>query len=190
MAVSPEALGHAPTQEVPTPVAIPGATLVPGEPVSLETRDNVGPPDFAALAEKERVKKGFATYRNAGGRFSEGLHRSLIARVGKLQKPGKRERSGFYTSTIAQAENYVFRHNSPLGPQGPLPPEQQISLSQQQIDAYCLLRENYVGISEKDRRDGAADPAQFSDVPLIMEIQKMPLLRPQEMQPQDLPVAA
>lgn len=185
MAVNPRELGHAPT---------PSETQVPAdnhETVLFDAaRDNVGLPDFASLTAIEiRLKNGFAAYRDAGGRFSEGLHRSLMAKVEKLKESGEREKSEFRTPTIAQAEGFAYRHNNPLGPKGPLPLEEQITLTQEQIDAYCLLRENRLEIPEEDGQNGT-NPAQFSDQPLIRGILKMPLLNPQKEQPQSLAIAA
>lgn len=190
--------------EAQAPVVVPEIILEQGKPVSLrEPRlvDKVGSIDWVTFAEKERrkaafaaketrLKNGFAAYRDAGGRLSEGLHRAIIARVERLQRrPDERERIKIHKPTISQAEGFVYRHNNPLGPGGSLPPEQQIALSQEQIDAYCLLREDRVKIPKKDRRKGA-DPARFFDVQLIGEIQKMPLLKSQGEQFQALPAAA
>ena len=185
MAVNPRELGHVPA---------PSETQVPAdnhETVLFDpARDNVGLPDFTVLTAKEiRLKNGFAAYRDAGGRFSEGLHRSLMAKVEKLKESGEREKSEFRTPTIAQVEGFAYRHNNPLGPKGPLPLEEQITLTQEHIDAYCLLRENRLEIPEEDEQNGT-NPAKFSDQSIIRELQKMPLLNPQKEQPQALPVAA
>lgn len=193
MAVNPRELGHAPA---------PSETQVPAdnhETVLFDpARDNVGLPDFAAFAQSPRLTPdtplieelhGFAAYRDAGGRFSEGLHRYLMAKVEKLKESGERERSEFRTPTIAQVEGFAYRHNNPLGPKEPLPLEEQITFTQEQIDAYCLLRENRLEIPEEDEQNGT-NPAKFSDQSIIRELQKMPLLNPQKEQPQALPVAA
>lgn len=89
MAVSPEALDHAPTTKVQPPVAIPEIpeiTLLEGEQVSLDgpRPDNVaGLPDYAALAgetgsmltPEERERAALENYREMGGTLSEGSFR-------------------------------------------------------------------------------------------------------------------
>lgn len=186
--------------EVRTPVATP-VTLKPGEQVLLDTtRDNAGGPNYADLAEKAvlaakeaadlaRLNPGFVAYRKAGGRFSEGIHKLLITQVENLQKPGGRENIRFHDPTRWQVEGIVYRHNNPLGSQGPLPLEQQIVLTQEQEDAYCLLAEGYINLSGESTLD-PNNPAQLGWQATIAEIQKIPLLKPQEEQPQVIAAAA
>jgi hypothetical protein len=158
-------------------VQVPGSSedLTPvaprqGESVPLgKPRDNVGAPDFATLAETPRLTPlhGFDAYQKAGGVFSSGLYEKLMDGVLKLQELGRKKSIPATTATEWQIKGFENRHNKPfLGTE--LPPEEQISLTEAQKDAYCLFRDSLV-IPEEDRQD-----AYYNDASLFNEILKMP----------------
>lgn len=185
--------------EVQTPVATPEITLKQGEPVSLGKLrlDNVGTPDFAALAERSRLTSdilpveelhGFAAYHKAGGVFSEGLYGAIMDGVIELQEPGVREKSNFSTGTKFQIKGFEDSHNKPFL-RTVLPPEEQIFLTEAQKDAYRLVREGHIFVSPENIHD-----PYFPDSSLFAEILKMPSLESYSLSKQEqseaLPAAA
>ena len=116
MAVSHEALGN-----VSPETWVPEAKLETFLPD--KTRDNVGSPDFAVLAERSSLTPdtrpaeelhGFAAYHKDGGIFSEGLYETIMVGVIELQKPGIRENSKFTTGTESQIKGFEDRYNKPF----------------------------------------------------------------------------
>lgn len=157
--------------EAQAPVDNPEITLKQGVPVSLSERrsDNVGTPDYAALAERTNPGPGFTDYQKAGGTFSGGLYKAIMAGVIELQKPEVRENTKFTTGTKFQIKGFEDRHNKPfLGTE--LPKEEQIFLTQEQKDAYCLLRERF-SIPEVDRQQRKA---YYSDALMLEQVRIMP----------------
>lgn len=191
MALSIECLENmrleAPSNE--TSVGSTEIALQQGVTFSLDTQ--IGSVDRATFAVRSNLSPdtlhddilpGFAAYRKADGIFSRGLYKSIMNEVMELRKPGEREKYKFTKSTMAQIKGFEFRLNNPF-PATSKPPG-DFHLAQEQIDAYCLLREDCLPISEV---------ALSSDHILFEQIIKMPNLGnslPQQEQSQILPAAA